>query len=139
MHRLHYNLKTVLNITNEDNMDLMSRYEDKYFELAIVDPPYGIGDFMQKSGNISSRVVNGMKEYKNDKPPEDSFFIELQRVSKEQIIWGANYYNLGFTGLKGSIIWDKMIRNPKFSEAEIASTTTHKRVRIIKTNYKCFD
>ena len=88
-----------MNITNECNMELMSRYEDNHFDLAIVDPPYGIG--------ISKNPVrqqHAKKEWDNAIPTEE-YFNELFRVSKEQIIWGGNYFDLPPT--QGFFIWDK--------------------------------
>jgi site-specific DNA-methyltransferase (adenine-specific) len=89
----------MLNITNEDNMDLMSRYPDKYFDLAIVDPPYGIG--------ISSNPVRQKHTKKtwDNQIPLQNYFYELFRVSKNQIIWGGNYFDLPST--QGFFIWDK--------------------------------
>ena len=86
-------------ITNEDNMELMARYPDKYFDLAIVDPPYGIG--------ISSNPVRQQHDRKrwDDNIPNDAYFKELFRVSKNQIIWGGNYFDLPPT--QGFFIWDK--------------------------------
>ena len=88
-----------LTITQEDNMKLMSRYADNYFELAIVDPPYGIG--------ISKNPVRQMHEKKqwDNNIPDKKYFTELMRVSKNQIIWGGNYFNLPPT--QGFFIWDK--------------------------------
>lgn len=76
----------MMKITNEDNMELMARYEDNYFDLAIVDPPYGIG--------ISSnplRQKHTKKEWDNDIPTK-IYFKELFRVSKSQIIWGGKLF-----------------------------------------------
>lgn len=86
-------------ITNEDNMGLMARYEDNYFDLAIVDPPYGIG--------ISSNPVRQQHDKKkwDDNIPNTDYFSELFRVSKNQIIWGGNYFDLPPT--QGFFIWDK--------------------------------
>jgi len=86
-------------ITNEDNMELMARYPDNYFDLAIVDPPYGIG--------ISSNPVRQQHDKKqwDDNIPNDIYFEELFRVSKNQIIWGGNYFDLPPT--QGFFIWDK--------------------------------
>tara|TARA_R100000734_G_scaffold10328_1_gene7791 strand:+ start:17035 stop:17616 length:582 start_codon:yes stop_codon:yes gene_type:complete len=106
-------------------MQLMSRYEDNYFDLAIVDPPYGIGNWVQQGGNIRGKKVEW-----NDKIPNKKYFNELERVSKEQIIWGANYYNC-FNNKGGAIIWDKKNPNPKFSKCEIASYSRLKRVDYI--------
>ena len=88
-----------MNITNEDNMALMARYPDKYFDLAIVDPPYGIG--------ISSNPVRQQHEKKgwDNAIPTKEYFYELFRVSKNQIIWGGNYFDLPPT--QGFFIWDK--------------------------------
>ena len=86
-------------ITNEDNMELMARYPDKYFDLAIVDPPYGIG--------ISSNPVRQQHDKKqwDDNIPNDIYFKELFRVSNNQIIWGGNYFDLPPT--QGFFVWDK--------------------------------
>lgn len=88
-----------IEITNEDNMELMARYPDNYFDLAIVDPPYGIGI----SGN-PIRQKHIKKEWDNNIPSK-KYFKELFRVSKNQIIWGGNYFNLPPT--QGFFIWDK--------------------------------
>ena len=92
-------LLIMINITNECNMELMSRYPDGYFDLAIVDPPYGIG--------ISKNPVRQQhkkKEWDNNIPTKE-YFIELFRVSKNQIIWGGNYFDLPTS--QGFFIWDK--------------------------------
>ena len=80
-------------------MDLMSRYPDNYFDLAIVDPPYGIG--------ISSNPVRQKHKNKNwdDNIPKKKYFTELFMVSKNQIIWGGNYFDLPPT--QGFFVWDK--------------------------------
>jgi site-specific DNA-methyltransferase (adenine-specific) len=84
---------------NMDCMEGMKQFPDKYFELAIVDPPYGIG--------ISSNPVRQAHEKKkwDNATPSDIYFAELFRVSKKQIIWGGNYFNL--PPCKGFIVWDK--------------------------------
>ena len=89
----------MIKITNEDNMQLMARYEDNYFDLAIVDPPYGIG--------ISSNPVRQqhIKKDWDSAIPTKEYFEELFRVSKNQIIWGGNYFDLPPT--QGFFIWDK--------------------------------
>ena len=88
-----------MTITNECNMELMARYPDKYFDLAIVDPPYGIG--------ISSNSVRQMHDKKqwDNAIPNEAYFKELMRVSKNQIIWGGNYFYLPPS--QGFLIWDK--------------------------------
>lgn len=88
-----------IEIINENNLDLMKRYSDKYFDLAIVDPPYGIG--------ISKNPVRQMHKKKDwdNEIPSKQYFDELFRVSKNQIIWGGNYFDLPPS--QGFYIWDK--------------------------------
>ena len=126
----------LLNLSCEDNMELMARYPDKYFDLAIVDPPYGIGNWVQVTGDLR-RDANPVEWNDEKHRPNKEYFKELQRVSKERIIWGANYYNC-FEGGMGAIIWDKDNPNPKFSAMEIASYSKHKRVAKIKISYYGF-
>jgi len=90
-------------VYNQDCMEGMKQYPDKYFELAIVDPEFGIG-----IGNNPRLVTDkGLKAKSwDDKPINPLYFDELFRVSKNQIIWGGNYYALPAN--KHCIIWDKM-------------------------------
>ena len=91
-----------MNITNEDNMELMARYEDNYFDLAIVDPPYGIG--------ISSNPVrqkHNKKKWDNNIPQKE-YFNELFRVSKNQIVWGGNYFIENLYSSNSFVLWDKV-------------------------------
>jgi site-specific DNA-methyltransferase (adenine-specific) len=86
---------------NMDCMEGMKQFPDKYFELAIVDPPYGIS--ITDSGRLGKYNVNGNRW--DDNIPTDDYFNELFRVSENQIIWGGNYFPLPPT--RGFIIWDK--------------------------------
>ena len=84
-----------IEITNEDNMTLMSRYEDNYFDLAIIDPPYGGNDAINLTDNkTEGKQATKRKKYHSfeNKFPKKEFFDELFRVSKNQIIWGANHF-----------------------------------------------
>ena len=114
-----------MKITCEDNMELMSRYPDGYFELAIVDPPYGLGDRLIKGGDKGkmgtlTKLADNKVETWDDKIPSSEFFIELKRVSKNQIIWGGNYF-LDFLGkTDGFIVWDKMNGTNPMADAELA-------------------
>jgi len=107
----------MLTITNEDNMELMARYPDKYFDLAIVDPPYGIERF--KKGSLrfdkSEKAKNGLEW---DVKPSEKYFKELFRVSKNQIVWGANNFQLPPT--EYFCIWNKMQTVDNFATAEYA-------------------
>jgi site-specific DNA-methyltransferase (adenine-specific) len=116
-------------------MDLMKQYPDKYFDLAIVDPPYGIGKDKSKWQYKSrgTRCPSRIWETKQwDKIPEQYYFEELFRVSKNQIIWGANYF---IDKIKipssGWIMWDKQNRgNFSCSDGELAWTSFPIRLRL---------
>jgi len=108
-----------MKITNEDNMNLMSRYEDNAFDLAIVDPPYRDQNENQPTKEMrNNRFVKGQGL---GKKPTNFYFNELYRVSKNQIIWGANNFNL--PQFKGFVVWKKKTISENFSMSmcEIAS------------------
>ena len=125
---------------NEDCMIGMKRYPDKYFELAIVDPPYGIGKFTNefhtdpKYGKIKNKKKYSDNYKWNDKIPSKKYFNELKRISKNQIIWGANYYNCFENG--GSLIWYKGNQTKTISHCEIASLSFQKKVDYININWQ---
>lgn len=105
-------------IYNMDCMEGMKQFPDKYFELAIVDPPYGIG--INSSGRLGHYGGKGKKW--DDKTPNDEYFKELYRVSQNQIIWGGNYFNLPPT--RCFCIWDKkQPENVTFASCEFAWTS----------------
>ena len=123
-----------ITITNEDCMDLLRRTPDNYYSLSIVDPPYGIGfdGNTTANGGIAGRR-NGFtnkqhhikKGWDNERPSAE-YFTELQRVSKNQIIWGGNYFADLLPPKKGWIFWDKKItnaNNTNFSDGELAWTS----------------
>ena len=117
-------------ITNEDNMQLMARYEDNHFDLAIVDPPYGIEVNKMQLG--SGKYKNKGKQWDSETPKQE-FFDELFRVSKNQIIWGANYM---IDKIKkpsmGWVYWDKMNGTSDFSDGELAFTSFNRALRSYK-------
>jgi site-specific DNA-methyltransferase (adenine-specific) len=98
-----------ITITNEDNMLLMARYPDNYFDLAIVDPPYGINMGMGHKGSEKRGDKNKYKTFAggDNSIPTKEYFDELFRVSKNQIIWGANYMTEFLEPKASWIIWDK--------------------------------
>lgn len=111
-----------ITITNEDNMELMARYPDNYFDLAIVDPPYGIDadvknntDKMQTKKSAAKSKKYGSQLWDSDIPTNE-YFEEVKRVSKRQIIWGANYFGL----VGGMIYWHKNVTMPTYSTGELA-------------------
>ena len=114
-------------VYNEDCMIGMARYPDKYFDLAIVDPPYGIGA-SRATGTYARAATNYSKETDKgwDKsPPEKKYFDELRRVSVNQIIWGANYMTDNIPPSKGWVVWYKTdeLKGRDFSEVELAFTS----------------
>ena len=130
-----------MKITNECNMELMARYEDNHFDLAIVDPPYGL-DFskynrVSKKSNGDRYISNEYKKGDWDKSiPTIEYFNELKRVSKNQIIWGGNYFpNLWIEGCKGFIFWNKGNPVPNFADGEMAYTSFNKVARMFDFRY----
>src|SRR5688572_8372783 len=91
----------MIELIHDNNMNVMAKYPDKYFDLAVVDPPYGIKrlstnenrDPNSKYRRSMAKMVDSAKSWNSDKP-SDEYFKELFRVSKEQIIWGANNFVL---------------------------------------------
>lgn len=125
-----------MQITNEDNMALMARYPDNYFDLAIVDPPYGIGASNVKSYECKgkrkqsySTTKHNPKKWDNEIPSEE-YFIELFRVSKNQIIFGANYFTKYLPSSKGWVVWDKKLGDNNFSMGELVYTSFNKPLKI---------
>jgi len=107
----------MITITNEDNVTLMARYPDKYFDLAIVDPPYGID---RNGMNMGNSVFNKDSKTWDSAIPSFDYFNELFRVSKNQIIWGGNYF--GLPPSQYFSIWDKgeTMYSRDFAECEFA-------------------
>jgi site-specific DNA-methyltransferase (adenine-specific) len=124
-----------MKITNEDNMELMSRYEDNYFDLAIVDPPYGINEGKKSRGMGTCAMAGNydIKDWDNEIPSAE-YFEELKRVSKHQIIWGANYMTEFLPPSMGWIFWDKD-SSGDFSDGELAFTSFKKGLRKVKVTW----
>ena len=135
------NITDKITITNECNMELMARYPDNYFDLAIVDPPYGIGESGDK--NHSRGKMAKSKDYKsfsgNDiDSPELEYFLELKRVSKNQIIWGGNHFIEKIPKANSScwIVWDKDNGETDFADCELAYTSFKTAVRKFKYKWQ---
>lgn len=119
---------------NMDCMEAMKAFPDKYFELAVVDPPYGLGNKTMAGGTWAKKWRKfGSREsaadgynYKqwDSQPPDDEYFFELFRVSKGQIVWGANYFSL--PPCRCNIVWDKQQPCDNFSDFELAWTSFDK-------------
>ena len=114
-------------IHNQDCLEAMKLMQDNQFDLAIVDPPYGIDADKKNNGANSKRhletskaKINTYKKSNWDKNvPSLDYFIELKRVSKNQIIWGVNYYPYDLLS-GGRIYWDKCVTMPTYSDGELA-------------------
>jgi len=121
-----------MNITNEDNMVLMARYPDNYFDLAIVDPPYGIGIDGQKKSIKNGTQIRKHHEFKgwDNAIPTEEYFKELKRVSKNQIIWGGNYFTKFLEPTKSWIFWYKGQQDLTMSDGEMAWTSTKEVTRM---------
>ena len=120
--------KHLSEVTNEDCMEGMARYPDKYFDLAIVDPPYGIDLGNMNMGIGKSPKASKAKNRKwrakdwDKEIPNIKYFNELFRISKNQIIWGGNYFDL--PSCKNYVIWDKEIpKGLSFADCEMAWTS----------------
>lgn len=136
----HGNINDMTQVFNEDCMIGMARYPDKYFELAIVDPPYGIkrADNIKTIGKNYSRKNSFIvrTDYKNKKwdseSPTIEYFNELFRISKNQIIWGANHF-ISKIPFDSScwIIWDKVNAIPTYASGEMAWTSFKQPMKIV--------
>lgn len=119
------------NFYNEDCLEAMKQMPDKYFDLAIVDPPYGIN--IAAGGNVGGRKLAKVKNYGvkqwDAQPPSEDYFNELKRISKNQIIWGANHF-ISRIPFDSScwIVWDKD-NTGNFADCELAWTSFKTAVR----------
>jgi site-specific DNA-methyltransferase (adenine-specific) len=112
----------MLTITNEDNMALMARYPDKYFDLAIVDPPYGINRLHSGGMSKSSGFKMWDRKMWDANPPDKDYFNDLFRVSKNQIVWGGNYFTDNLPPSQGWVFWFKQ-KGMTFADGELAWTS----------------
>lgn len=121
-------------VFNSDCMEVMARFPDKYFDLAVCDPPYFSGPekrgyYGRAQSTTHVRRVN-YPITTNWNVPGPEYFRELERVSKRYIIWGCNYFPHIFA--PGRIVWDKCNGASSFSDCEIAATNCHDSVRLFR-------
>ena len=124
-----------IQLLNIDCMEYMATLPDKCFDLACVDPPYGIG---MDGGNVGYKGFNDFDKKSWDaETPNAAFFYELRRVSKEQIIWGGNYFDLPPT--RCFLIWDKGagFKGRSYAECEQAWTSFDANARIYQRDPLC--
>lgn len=116
-----------------DCMDYLPLFPDNYFDLAIVDPPYFSGPERREYYGKKISPIGVQRYYEpseNWEVPGLGYFQELERVSKEQIVWGCNYFDYHFP--PGRIVWDKCNGGSSFSDCEIASCSLHDSVRMFR-------
>jgi len=122
---------------NCDCMKIMPTYPDKYFDLAIVDPPYGIGQNWAK--DTTSPLYKHRSTYKNKSIPEKKYFDELFRISKKQIIFGGNYYTEFLPPTGSWLFWDKKRSEKTFNaQGELAWTSLNIPLRVIPLRWNGF-
>ena len=118
---------------NADCLEVMAKYPNGYFDLAIVNPPYFSGPekrryYGRKVSSIGVKRLYG--ETSEWKVPDKDYFEELFRVSKNQIIWGVNYFDYHFGS--GRIVWDKVNGQSSFSDCELAYCSLHESTRLFR-------
>ena len=121
-------------------------YPDKFFDLAIVDPPYGINGGVDNRQAIETKSKNNLRRFANkggidwDRSiPPKKYFSQLIRVSKNQIIWGGNYFIDYLTATRCVICWDKMTYIPSMSQIEVAWTSFKSHAKYVKINSNQID
>ena len=125
-----------INLIHGDSLQALKGYADNHFDIAIVDPPYGIN----VNVSIGRRKGDKKSDYhkfhgKDTDAPSKEYFLELDRISKNQIIWGANYFidRLPSPNNKNWIVWDKLFsNNVSFSSAELAWCSLNETIKIYK-------
>ena len=127
-----------ITLIHGDCMEYLAGLKDEAFDLAVVDPPYGIdagntfGGEQRKSGNGAAMKTAFEKKSWDIGIPDEAYFSELRRVSRNQIVWGANYMSHFLPPSMGWIVWDKDNGTTKFSDAELAFTSFERALRIWK-------
>jgi len=121
----------MIKMLNMDCLDYMRGLPDKAFELAIVDPPYGIG-----AENHAGKAENGWSQWAKKEwdvsIPKAEYFYQLRRVSKNQIIWGGNYFSSYLSASMGWVFWDKGQRDFSLADGELAWTSFDRALRVFE-------
>lgn len=127
-------LKNNITLYNADNMDIMKTFKDKEFDLAIVDPPYGLGNRLSDGGgklkNTPMAALYRDKDW--DELPTKEYWTELFRISKNQVMFGANYFLEHLPNTRGFVCWDKKQDMPTLSACELVWTSFDKPAKIMK-------
>jgi len=120
-----------IKLYNSDCMAALEAMDDNQYDLAIVDPPYGLGEIANAKKSAGAKNSNKHEEKGwNNSPPSEKYFSELQRVAKNQIVWGGNYFALPIS--RGWVFWDKLSTVVNFADGELAWTSFDKNLRKCK-------
>lgn len=124
---------------NMDCMEGMKKFPNIFFDLAICDPPYGgvtRGGYMSNTSSVLARNKDYHLSLWDMDKPDEKYFSELKRVSKNQIIWGGNYFASLLSDSQGWIVWDKENGENHFADAELAWTSFDKATRIFRFRWQ---
>jgi site-specific DNA-methyltransferase (adenine-specific) len=124
----------MIELHNIDCMEYLATLEDNAFELAIVDPPYGIDVTKMTLGNGKKKIHRGQTNW-DAQTPSKEYFYHLFRVSRNQVIWGANYMTPHLPASMGWVYWDKGTGENDFSDGELAFTSFHRALRSFKKSW----
>ena len=127
-------VQSPLTLYNADCMEIMKQYTDKYFDLAIVDPPYGIGANKMTLGNGKKKIYRGQADWDNTIPTAE-YWEQLFRVSKNQVVWGGNYMTDFLKPTGGWLFWDKGTGENDFADGELAWTSYNGALRKITKSW----
>lgn len=128
------NITDKITITNEDCIDLLKRTPDNFYDLAICDPPYGLGNKTTQGGSKRNSNANFKSHNWDNSIPSEEYFKELKRVSKNYIVWGGNYMIEHLNNCRCFITWDKMVFIPTMSRIELALTSFDRLPELIQIN-----
>lgn len=123
-----------IRIYNEDCLPALRAMQDKQFDLAIVDPPYGIGVNKMTLGNGKKKIYRGEADWDSEIPPKE-YWNELMRVSKNQIVWGGNYFTEYLKPTGAWLFWDKGTGDNDFADGELAWTSYKGTLRKITKSW----
>lgn len=123
-----------LSFFNADNLEIMKGFKDNEFDLAIVDPPYGIGANKMTLGNGKKKIYRGEADWDNSIPNAE-YWNELKRVSKNQIVWGGNYMTEYLKPTGAWLFWDKGTGDNDFADGELAWTSYNGALRKINKSW----
>jgi site-specific DNA-methyltransferase (adenine-specific) len=131
-------VKDGISLIHGDSLQALKSYGDNYFDVAIVDPPYGIGEDGGKARTRGSKRTNGEKKGWDNQRPNAEYFAELMRVSKNQIIWGGNYFADLLPASRCWLYWQKNMGGD-FADGELAWTSFDKVLKQYTKRSETFD